>query len=40
MKAMILERVCSLSEGVDLLALRDLPEPAPGPGVILIRVAA
>jgi propanol-preferring alcohol dehydrogenase len=40
MKAMILERVRSLSESADPLVHREVPEPAPGPGEILIRVAA
>jgi propanol-preferring alcohol dehydrogenase len=40
MKAMILSEIVSLAECDSPLELVDLPDPVPGPGEILIRVAA
>jgi propanol-preferring alcohol dehydrogenase len=40
MRAMILERLCSLDESQAPLVPADLPVPVPGPGEILVRVAA
>ncbi|MBM3293180.1 MAG: zinc-dependent alcohol dehydrogenase family protein [Candidatus Aminicenantes bacterium] len=40
MKAMVLARVGRLEEGFPPLELRDVPAPEPGPGEVLVRVAA
>ncbi len=40
MKAMVLERLCDLSENREPLRAVERPEPEPGPGQIRIRVAA
>ncbi len=40
MKAMLLERIAPMRPGVDPLAPAELPRPEPGPGEILVRVAA
>jgi len=40
MKAMILHRIASLAENPAPLSLAELPAPEPGPGQILLRVAA
>ncbi len=40
MKAMVLEAISDLSKESAPLALRDLPDPVPGPGEILLRVTA
>lgn len=40
MRAMILPALCRLDENPNPLQLADLPDPEPGPGEILVRVAA
>ncbi len=40
MRAMILPALCRLAENPNPLQLADLPDPEPGPGEILVRVAA
>jgi len=40
MKAMVLTELGAVSAGRDPLVLRDLPEPEPGEGEVLVRVAA
>ena len=40
MKAMVLDRICSLEENRNPLALRELPDPIPEEKEILIRVSA
>ncbi len=40
MRAMILPALCRLDENPKPLQLADLPDPEPGPGEILVRVAA
>lgn len=40
MKAMLLERLAPMSDGVDALRFADLPRPEPGPTEIRIRVTA
>ncbi len=40
MKAMLLQEINSLANNSTPLSLQDLPEPKPGPGEVLIRVAA
>lgn len=40
MKAMVLDRVCGISGDSDPLVLRDVTEPSPGPGEVLVRVSA
>ena len=40
MKAMLLTETGPVSEGRDSLVLRDVPEPQPGEGEVLLRVAA
>ncbi len=40
MKAMLLTETGPVSEGRDSLVLRDVPEPQPGDGEVLVRVAA
>lgn len=40
MRAMILKRLCRLDENQAPLEPADLPVPAPGPGEVLVRVAA
>ena len=40
MRAMILSALCRLDENPNPLQLADLPDPVPGPGEILVRVAA
>ena len=40
MRAMILPALCRLEENPNPLLLAELPDPAPGPGEILMRVAA
>lgn len=40
MRAMVLPALCRLEENPNPLQLADLPDPEPGPGEILLRVAA
>ena len=40
MKAMLLKRICDLRTDTDPLVMEDVDVPSPGPGEILIRVAA
>ena len=40
MKAMVLQRLCSLEENTTPLTLTDLPEPVPGANEILVKVSA
>ena len=40
MKAMVMNRIVRLEEGIEPLELRDLPEPKPGKREILIKVVA
>jgi len=40
MKAMVLERICSLEENGTPLVLTDLPDPVPGPKDVLLKVTA
>jgi alcohol dehydrogenase, propanol-preferring len=40
MKAMLLQEIDSLANNPTPLSLQDLPEPKPGPGEVLVRVAA
>lgn len=37
---MVLDRVCGISEGADPLVLREVTEPSPGQGEVLVRVSA
>lgn len=37
---MVLDRVCGISGDSDPLVLRDVTEPSPGPGEVLVRVSA
>lgn len=39
MKAMLLERLSDLSTEAEPLTWRDIPEPIPGPGQLLVRVS-
>lgn len=40
MKAMVLKRLCRITENASPLELMDLPDPQPGPGEVLVKVSA
>ena len=40
MKAMVLTRICDLSENSDPLEIRDVEDPVPGSGEILVKISA
>src|SRR5271157_4348337 len=40
MKAMVLHRLCQLTEGVLPLRMSDFPQPVPGDNDLLVRVSA